>query len=363
MKENKGGWCAAQQARPGSSGFSISCSGCADRPYRKTGRHWGAVAGNMLSPWCCLVLELRGDFMGWLSSIPPWMRWMQTWSWFCLSVVGWMLLASHPALTFSMIQFLQLEPMILTVLYVCVWWKMGSVSQETCLHLPRSSCLLFLCPFHWSCISCNCRVFFQSLASTVWNVIVELSSWGKDAGCKPQRPFMLWATLQGWMVVSLSSPEIKHLQGDKIVVGFFGVIRAVCVYCWARAAAAECEEAWARGGARTGGFAKLLWQVLCSACSLVVAAVAGMTFDKNVKHLVWLGWLWLLGSIQLTAESSTQLLLLLFPYSWAKFLGKKLKSQQLQKENCQQSFPMQFLRCLTKSSIPPFFQVRRVDSR
>lgn len=45
-------------------------------------------------------------------------------------------------------------------------------------------------------------------------------------------------------------------------------------------AAEECREARVRGGAGTGGFAELLLQALCSACSLVVAAVVEMTFDK-----------------------------------------------------------------------------------
>lgn len=53
-----------------------------------------------------------------------------------------------------------------------------------------------------------------------------------------------------------------------------------CMSRWVHAAAEECGEARVRGGARTGGFAKLLLQALCSACSLVVAAVAEMTFDK-----------------------------------------------------------------------------------
>lgn len=66
MKENEGGWLAAQQARPVSSGFNVSCSGCAwgDGPCGKTGDQWGAEAGNTSSPWCCLVLELRRDFTG-----------------------------------------------------------------------------------------------------------------------------------------------------------------------------------------------------------------------------------------------------------------------------------------------------------
>lgn len=54
-----------------------------------------------------------------------------------------------------------------------------------------------------------------------------------------------------------------------------------CVSRWVHAAAEECGEARVRGGARTGGFAKLLLQGLCAACSLVVAAIAEMTFDKT----------------------------------------------------------------------------------
>lgn len=72
----------------------------------------------------------------------------------------------------------------------------------------------------------------------------------------------------------MNGVSLLGILGTKTVSGFLG-------RRWVGAAAQECGEARARGGARAGGFAQLLLQASCSACSLVVAAVAEMTFDRT----------------------------------------------------------------------------------
>lgn len=78
----------------------------------------------------------------------------------------------------------------------------------------------------------------------------------------------------------MNGVSLLGILGTKTSIGFLGVTQG-CGRRWVRAAAEECREARARGGARTGAFAQLLLQASCSACSLVVAAVAEMTFDKT----------------------------------------------------------------------------------
>jgi len=124
-----------------------------------------------------------------------------------------------------------------------------------------------------------------------------------------------------------------------------------CVSWWAHAAPEECGEAGARGGARTGGFAMLLFQALCSACSLVVAGVAEMTFDKREAfHLIWIVVVAQLRRATLHSRVVDSAALAFVPLPLCKIRRLKIKSQQLQDENCQQSLlPSSSPQCMFSS--------------
>lgn len=119
------GWCGWQRALgDGQEGAHKSrvqdWLGQAGAPGWEAGRALGGC--EVLQHWglgriCGLTLLSAGLPWGltrWLFSVSHQMRWMWTWSWFCLSLVAWTLLAFYPVPTFSIIQHLQLEPVLLT---------------------------------------------------------------------------------------------------------------------------------------------------------------------------------------------------------------------------------------------------------
>lgn len=173
------------------------------------------------------------------------MRWMWTWRWFCLSLVAWTLLAFYPAPTFSIIQHLQLEPVLLTGPFVFTYWKPGSVSQKSCLHLPQSSFSLFLCSFHWSCSGWNCRMSFYSPASSAWDV-TAIEQLGR--GCRVWIPLRsvsqmwaaqghdttgLWKDLVQWVITSASVIAV-HFKVYKTALGVLSASTDALKWLWLR---------------------------------------------------------------------------------------------------------------------------------